>query len=191
MKKILQLLMLFLVKQVIANAQGLNTPKPLKIGEFTPNVYLESVQNYPSKQAHLKDFVKGKRLLIIDFWNRGCSSCIEGMPKAEKLQDKFSTDVQIIYVLNPGDSPYFETLRSRIPNVRNLKLPHVSGDSLLYKYLFAHQNGDPYQIWLDQDLKVIASSDQAKLNEANVETYLSGGLNFVSKGNATYLRDYY
>jgi thiol-disulfide isomerase/thioredoxin len=68
----------------------------LKVGDTMPDIPLGKVINNYTEKTKFSDF-KGK-LLILDFWGTNCTSCIEGFPKMEKLQEQFGNQIQIILV---------------------------------------------------------------------------------------------
>jgi thiol-disulfide isomerase/thioredoxin len=68
----------------------------IKVGDKMPNIPLgETINNYTDKKS-LYDF-KGK-LVILDFWNTGCKSCIVAWPHLSSLQKEFADQIQIILV---------------------------------------------------------------------------------------------
>lgn len=67
-----------------------------EIGKPCPDFVLKDVINYPKKEVRLNDF-KGK-WLILDFWDRDCTACIESFPKINALQKEFGDKVQFILV---------------------------------------------------------------------------------------------
>src|ERR1700748_3257894 len=56
-----------------------------------------------------------KRLIILDFWNSSCSSCIDLFPHMQVLQKKFGDQVEIILV--NGKSKLYHDDRNKIMNV--------------------------------------------------------------------------
>ena len=73
---------------------------PLKVGDCVPDYKLINLINYSSKTANLSD-LKGK-LVILDFWNSHCISCIESWPNLLRLQKEFDESLQII-LINPWE----------------------------------------------------------------------------------------
>jgi thiol-disulfide isomerase/thioredoxin len=75
----------------------------LKVGNPMPDIPLGELIN--SKVEVMKSLngktrfsqLKGK-LVILDFWDINCSSCIEEMPRMAKLQEEFKNQVQILLV---------------------------------------------------------------------------------------------
>src|SRR5438309_1226849 len=67
-----------------------------EIGKPCPDFTLNEIYNYPKSKASLQDF-KGK-WLILDFWSRGCTACIQSFPKLNELTKEFKDKVQIVLV---------------------------------------------------------------------------------------------
>lgn len=148
-------------------AQSMN--EGLAIGNKVPNVVLKNMINYKFKEAKLSDF-HGK-IVIIDFWSKYCSACINGFPKMEQLQRKFEKDIQVLLVTQNNEKD-LEYLFQHSPNVINNKLPMVIGDSSLHK-LFPHY-GEPYLVWIDRIGNVMATTQSEEATEENIQLLLDG-----------------
>src|SRR5258705_3241888 len=68
----------------------------LTIGDVCPDVRLVNYANNKIKSFTLSDFKS--KLIIIDFWGTGCTSCIKAFPKIDSLQKKFQDKIQFILV---------------------------------------------------------------------------------------------
>jgi thiol-disulfide isomerase/thioredoxin len=148
----------------------------LAIGDVCPDVRLINYANGEAKSFSLAD-LKSK-LIIIDFWGTGCTSCIKAFPKIDSLQKKFASKVQFILVNkeSPDSTRRFFSKRNKIkiPNV-----PMVMGDSVLHK-LFPHFFV-PHHVWLDSNNIVQYITDGHNATAKNIGDFLSGkdiGLSF-------------
>ena len=72
--------------------------KGLRVGDSFPDIPLGKVLNNKTNKVRFSDF--NNKLVILDFWNTHCSSCIAAFPKMEELQRHFGNKIQIILV-NP------------------------------------------------------------------------------------------
>jgi len=88
------------------------------VGQTVPDFTLHQINYYHKKQASSKDF-RGK-WLILDFWSRGCGSCVASWPKMNKLQEEFKDSVQLVLVgINSGHwggkamEKLYDTLKSK------------------------------------------------------------------------------
>lgn len=144
--------------------------KRLYIGDTVPEISFSSVRNYNGQNKSLTDF-KNKHI-ILDFWNVFCKSCIQSFPELERLQEQFKHDLQIILV-TPDNADKINTYSKTSVNLKNTWLPMVMSDTLLDKILFPH-NTVPYQVWLDKDGVVKATTSASSATIANIRDLLSG-----------------
>lgn len=123
--------------------------KEIKLGEKVPNQIFRTVINYPENNINLVDF-KGK-ILILDFWNFNCVSCIASWPKLMKLQQEFNDKIQIVLVNTDNSSTEVrDFIVKREKNTGNkMSLPVICGDKSLDE-LFPHYSF-PHVIWVDKE----------------------------------------
>ncbi len=155
-------------------SQITDTIQPLKVGDFVPDISFENTINFPAGLKNMSD-LKGK-LVILDFWSTGCSSCIKLMPHMETLQRKFSKDL-VILVMNPLQTEEeinkrIEGLKRVYPEFRISTLPGVNGDKQWYAF-FPHKSV-PYHVWIDKEGKVISCTNWYNANENNIARVLKG-----------------
>jgi thiol-disulfide isomerase/thioredoxin len=152
------------------------TYKALQIGDRVPDIIMDTIFNYPNSKARFSDF-KGKHILL-DFWSRGCSSCIGAFPKMQKLQQKFSNRIQILAVCTYNR---LEALNLREPGfpknstsegIRSTTLPLVFNNQDMVDF-FPHRF-EPYLVWIDSNRIVRAMIDSWNVNEETILTLLSG-----------------
>ncbi|MBK8087718.1 MAG: redoxin domain-containing protein [Chitinophagaceae bacterium] len=67
----------------------------IKTGEQCPEFKIGSTLQYRDTVS-LSDF--RNKLLILDFWNTTCISCIKAFPKLDSIQKLFGNRVQIVLV---------------------------------------------------------------------------------------------
>ena len=87
-----------------SGVNGLHKIIPLKVGDTVPDelwdvtiqVINPSTQN---KTSTLADY-KGQKLLVLDFWNTWCKSCIKLFPKIDSLNVEFQGKLKIVPVSN-------------------------------------------------------------------------------------------
>lgn len=152
-----------------------DTIRPLKVGDFVPDILFENTINFPAGLKKMSD-LKGK-LVILDFWSTWCSGCIGLMPHMEALQKKFSKDL-VILVMNPLQTEEeinkgIEGLKHTYPEFRISTLPGVNGDKRWYA-LFPYKSV-PYHVWIDKEGKVISCTHgYYNANENNIARVLKG-----------------
>lgn len=92
----------------------------LQVGDKMPDIPLGTVLNNYTGKKRFSEF-RGK-LIILDFWDTYCSSCIAGFPKMEQLQKEFGKKIQIILV-NVRENE--EDIKKRTKELKNFKLPDL------------------------------------------------------------------
>ncbi|MFC7526128.1 TlpA family protein disulfide reductase [Parapedobacter sp. GCM10030251] len=149
---------------------GVNGSQRLRIGDVVPNVHLPRLINHPNKEATLNEF--RSKLLIIDFWDVYCASCIRNMPKMEALKRTYGDRIQILLVTRSSEEQV-RNLRNRNTIVRDCTLPMVIADSTLSP-LFAYQTVPTYA-WIDQQgvLKHFTGTSHF-LTETYIDQFLAG-----------------
>ncbi|OQP54313.1 hypothetical protein A4H97_22785 [Niastella yeongjuensis] len=94
MKGLFLLLLLRLVAVGCLQAAG-DTLYP-EVGKPCPAFVLKNVAYYNKTVVSLADF-KGK-WLVLDFWNKYCTVCVESFPKTNAMQQEFGDRVQFMLV---------------------------------------------------------------------------------------------
>ncbi|MFA6245318.1 MAG: TlpA disulfide reductase family protein [Mucilaginibacter sp.] len=132
MKK-LRIIILILGSAFISKAQTSVYPV---IGQLCPNVYFSQVA-YDSKPTFSLADYRGK-WLILDFWNRYCTICLNRMPGKDSLQKKFREQLKVVLVGYTGsrythrtDEQEIKKLYDRVRKESNISLP-VAYDSVLF-----------------------------------------------------------
>ena len=149
---------------------GVKGSQRLRIGDVVPNVHLPRLINHPKNEATLDEF--RSKLLIIDFWDVYCASCIKNMPKMEALKRTYGDRIQILLVTRSNEEQV-RSLRNRNAIVRDCTLPMVIADSTLSP-LFAYQTVPTYA-WIDQQgvLKHFTGTSHF-LTETYIDQFLAG-----------------
>jgi thiol-disulfide isomerase/thioredoxin len=140
--KLMRLVVLFLIP--LGNYAQTN--KPFILGDSMPPLVFTSIFNQPGRSISLNDY-RGQ-LIIIDFWNRWCGTCIEAFPKMEKLQKEFGDKIKILLVTSDNN----EALIKLFKKVKLPLLPIISGDTILNN-MFPHITV-PHHIWVNPDGRI-------------------------------------
>lgn len=147
------------------------TVKELKIGDALPELPPHRIVNYKSDEVNLADF-KGK-LLVLDFWNTYCGTCIEQFPKYEKIMQKYGDNIQILPVTS-GKEKDILSFWNKNPIAKVSKLPSIVNDvtlGSLFKYHFM-----PHLVWIDKKGKVIATTSHEYLTEDRMLSAMNGNI---------------
>lgn len=140
--------------------------KTFNIGDSMPLITFSNIFNKPGVSISLNDY-KGK-LIIIDFWNRWCGTCIEAFPKMEKLQNEFGDKIKILLVTNDKD-------KELVKLFKKVKLPAltiISNDSAL-NGMFPHV-AVPHHVWVNPDGRIQFITDGYNATAQNVSKVLEG-----------------
>jgi thiol-disulfide isomerase/thioredoxin len=106
--------------------------KSLKIGDAVPDIKVGGVINYSDSSINITDF--NDKLLIIDFWESWCSSCVAALPKLQKLQEEYKDQVQVITVTRYDSKQQMTKHLSYNKQLKKFSLPTVVHDKVLHKY---------------------------------------------------------
>ncbi len=160
-----------LVFTLVAATTSFAQNKSLKIGEPLPeNVWSTPLQlvNHPQKTITLNQ--DKDKLILLDFWNTWCSSCLLNFPKMEELQKQFGDKIKILAVSNQERvtlEKFFATKNGQ----RYKNVVSVAGDKMFHQ-LFPHK-GVPYIIWI-KDGKLLNTTDGAQVTEKTIQEVLGG-----------------
>lgn len=127
--------------------------------------------NYPDDRATVSDF-EGK-LLILYFWNTGCTSCLRSWPDLLRLQEMFRTKVQFVLVnALQSEQTVREAIRKQ-KETRNVEmvLPIVVGDTIL-EHLFSYP-GVPKVAWFDGKGHFRSFTGASYVNESVIRRILN------------------
>ena len=141
--------------------------KEVKIGERVPDFVIRNIINYKKSEIRLSD-LKGK-LVIFDFGNTGCASCIKLLPEMDRLQKQFGDKIQVFFVIPESKERGQEFLKKN-HIARTVSIPVITGDSILLKK-FPH-TFIPFESWVDKDGKLIARTDPDYVTAANIQSVL-------------------
>ncbi|GAA4326188.1 redoxin domain-containing protein [Mucilaginibacter gynuensis] len=146
----------------------------LQIGDQVPNVTITGlsgfrVNNKPVSKLPLSHF-RGK-LLIISFWATWCAPCRAMMPVEDSLQKVFGDRITILPVTYQPEvvaAPVLSAMRK----VHDLKLPGVTGDTVLHR-LFPH-HALPHYVWVDAKGIIRAITEEKEVTAEKIRAMLSG-----------------
>jgi FKBP-type peptidyl-prolyl cis-trans isomerase/thiol-disulfide isomerase/thioredoxin len=161
--KIIAISILFFYTSIVIAQQ---TKIGLKIGDKVPDFLIPKLIHYKTKKAAFSDFSKG--LLIIDFWGRGCSTCIESLPKMELLEKKFKKNLIILPVTEESEEDIL-LFWKRNRYTKDLKTPSVVEDKTFKKY-FNHKY-IPHEVWIYNGI-IIGITSLEYVDEYNISQVL-------------------
>ncbi len=160
--KIMRLVVLFLIP-LGSYAQ---TGKTFNIGDSMPELTFTNIFNQPGTSISLSSYKH--KLIIIDFWNRWCGTCIEAFPKMEKLQNEFGDKIKILLVTSDKNEEVAKLFR-------RFKLPSLTiipNDTVLNQ-MFPHA-AVPHHVWVNPDGRIQFITDGYNATSQNVSKVLDG-----------------
>jgi thiol-disulfide isomerase/thioredoxin len=140
------------------------------IGDRIPDLSLENIINYKDSVATLSSF--GDKIIILDFWNIHCTSCIRMFPLEDALQAMFPNDVQFILITSDNKEQVTRFLtKYNGMQKRPLSLPVITGDrvlSRLFRFTYI-----PHYVWLAPNGLVLAASSDCFVSKENIANTLA------------------
>ena len=143
--------------------------EPYVIGNRIPDLPLQQIINNKDTTITLSSF--GDKLIILDFWNIHCTSCIYMFPTEDSLQALFPNDVQFILVT--GDTKArVEVFLSKYnaSQKKPLGLPVVTDDKI-FSRLF-HFMYIPHYVWIAPNGLILAESSDWFITKENIANTL-------------------
>ena len=171
MKKLL-ILIILAVSTLSAWAQytNLDLSQALKLGDPLADFPKSQIINYNSSTF---DYAKSKgKLLLLDFFNTRCSSCIAKMPTMEKIQKEMKGQLEVVMVTYEDKTTMEKFYKSnKYLKEHNCKLPTIVSDTSLIK-LFPY-NTVSHVVWVfDHQIKAISHPDY--VNQENIMKVIKG-----------------
>ncbi|MBL1411561.1 TlpA family protein disulfide reductase [Sphingobacterium faecale] len=159
---------------------------------FTGNIasFSQSLDLKELKQNHLLmhadgtidsvslDKYKGK-LIILDFWNRYCVSCLLQMPKIHGLRQKYAGRIEIIPVTKDTYDQVKAVYDKQEGGKFEIKFPTIYADSTLSDKFGVR--GYPTGVWLNEDGTYLASTYGTAINEDVIEAVLSENYSLLDR----------
>lgn len=142
---------------------------PYYIGDRVPDLPLENILNYKDSVATLSSF--GDKIIILDFWNIHCGSCISMFPLEDSLQKIMKDKIRFVMV-TPDSPERTKRFLNRWDSLHGerFSIPVVTGDRVLNK-LFRYRY-IPHFVWIAPDGRVLAQTSHAFIDQMVVSQVL-------------------
>lgn len=171
--------------------------KGLQVGDKMPDISFGAVINNKTGKTRFSQF-KGK-LVILDFWSTGCTSCMAKFPEMEHLQKEFEDQIQIVLV-NPWETE--QQIKERMEHMerfKDFKFPNLP--AIVSNRPYANLNeyfknpsligkcfpalGVPHHVWIDKDGIIRLRGGAENTYAAKIRDFLSGKSIEFLKNNST------
>jgi len=147
--------------------------KYLHVGDKMPDLVITNLLNSKKISIELSK-LRGK-IIILDFWNTYCSSCIEGFDELDSLQKAHPDKLQVFLVNAGGDTRRAVDIvinRTKAWAPHGFDLPISFPDSVVRPYF--KFRGVPHTIWIDGNGVIMAITGSKEVNPQNIVKAISG-----------------
>jgi len=161
-------IMLLVLLLTISRSFAQNHEIGLQVGDSLPTFTIPKLINNQGVVVKTSDF--RNQLLIIDFWNTGCSTCIESLPKMEALERQFGAVLKIVPVTDEKKdfiSRFWKTNKY----TKALKAYSVVEDKLFRNYF--RNRFLPHEVWVYKG-KIIGITSPDYVDDYNIKKVLVG-----------------
>ncbi|UZJ63235.1 redoxin domain-containing protein [Sphingobacterium sp. KU25419] len=144
----------------------------LKIGDQVPDILINNIVNNDKRSIRTADYKD--KLLVLDFWERSCGTCIASMPKLDSLQGVFGDQIKLLSVTWESEeviTKFFKTNRYLNEHTPPVHRASAVGDRILRSYFRYESN--PHVVWMYKG-KVVAITGYDYINQDNIQTLLDG-----------------
>lgn len=144
----------------------------LKIGDQVPDILIDKIINNDKRTIRTSDYKD--RLLVLDFWERSCTACIESMPKLDSLQRVFGDRIKLLSVTwEPEEKivDFFNKNRFLKEHTPPVHRASVVDDRILRSYF--HYESNPHVVWINNG-RVVAITGTEYITGDNIQTLLDG-----------------
>lgn len=179
--KIITIISVLLLLTITVNAQEINRSRVpnldnnipnLMVGQKVPDILISKIINNDKRSLRISELKD--QLIILDFWDTYCGSCIESLPKLDAMQRKFGKKIKILPVTWQKEAEVVNFFKqNKYLKAQNppALLPCVVEDRLLASY-FRHQIIS-HEVWIHKGIiKAITSPEF--VNASNIQTILDG-----------------
>ena len=149
----------------------------LEVGDTIPDelwdtpLSLWSVTDNKTKTVTLKDY-RGK-VIVLDFWNTHCTTCIYNMPKMLGIEEESPDKIRVLPVTKEDDtivSKFFAN--NRYEALNGLPVSSLVSDKLMFDTF--PSTSLPHLVVLDPNGRVVAITQAEYLNVSNLTAVFNG-----------------
>lgn len=144
----------------------------LKIGDQVPDILIDNIINNDKRNIRTSDYKD--RLLVLDFWERSCGTCIASMPKLDSLQRAFGNQIKLLSVTWESEDNIVDFFnKNRFLKEYNPPVHRASAvDDRLLRSYFRYQT-NPHVIWIYKG-RVMAITGYEYITSTNIQEVLNG-----------------
>ena len=153
--------------------------KPFQIGERLSDLPLRNIINYQGSVPPTLSSI-GSKIVIIDFWDTHCTTCIKMFPLEDSLQTMFTDDVQFILVTRDSRENAISFLEQYKQKHRSpLGLPIIFDDNLFHKlFQFIYI---PHYVWIAPNGQILAQTSHAMVSLETLKSVIAWSKSYISR----------
>jgi len=142
-------------------------------GKKMPAIVFEKLYNAGTSRIELSKI--SNKVVMVEFWNTRCGTCLKQVPKLAALQKKFKHDLLVVLVTSE-DKEVVERYFDKRPELKSLGLPVAYGETQLENLVELPYV--PYIGWIGKDKIFKGFTGAVDVTEENIQL-LAGGKNIV------------
>lgn len=152
---------------------------PLLRGDDLPDIEVFIYKNKKTEKMSLKG-LKGK-VILFEFWNVKCGTCISWMTDHYALQQKMKDSVQIVYITKNSSNEIeekFRLIKKDLPTAADSiinagrNLTFITSDKIMHQLFPNNEWG--VQVWIDKNLKFRYFVEPGRINTAKLRQFING-----------------
>ncbi|WP_158639613.1 TlpA family protein disulfide reductase [Arachidicoccus ginsenosidivorans] len=135
--------------------------EPFYIGDRVPDIQLNNIVNYKDSIINLSHF--GDKMVILDFWNIHCGSCIKMFAKEDSIQQLLKQDIQFLLVTTDKKEDVEKFIEKYNKIHARLPFPIVIRDKSLrqlFRFKFV-----PHYVWIAPNGLILAQTSDNLINK--------------------------
>ena len=136
--------------------------KALEVGDEVPEMPLLFHSKAGAQKRSISDF--SDQLLLLDFMNTTCASCIKSLPRMDSLQQQFPGKLQVV-VVTPQKQEAVDRFFRNNTVISGINIPFIAEDTILHQH-FPHAFIS-HLVWIYKG-KVVAITNSADVSAANI-----------------------
>ncbi|TDQ77968.1 thiol-disulfide isomerase/thioredoxin [Sphingobacterium yanglingense] len=166
------------VAQAMGQSRSIDRSQQFFVGESIPEMVTMPIVNWEQSEIDLGRYKD--RVVVLEFFDTYCATCIEGMPHLQQVQQQMGDKLLVLMVTWQSKEVIEKFYRdNRFLKENNVKLPTIVDDTLMRKY-FPHQ-GVPHTVFLYQGkVQAVTYPDYVKKKFVD-ELYTTGKLSVPQK----------
>ena len=138
-----------------------------KVGDELPPVVFDQMVNYPSKKVNV-NMLSSNKLVILDYWSKGCYPCMADFPRLDSLQQEFANEIQIL----PWSADILTDVETIFTNIITGRRTFILPSAAEAKLSTSAENYGS-KLWIYKN-EVVAITGKGMVNRNSIKAALQG-----------------